>query len=373
MALWIESHTAPVPNTIGALPMKSYKVVNFGEPLEAVAHDAPAPAGTQVLLKVTACGVCHSDVHLRAGHFDLGPDGKIDLSRGLTPPFTLGHEVAGEVVALGPAAGEAGEPIAIGDARVVYPWIGCGGCEICAAEDEHRCRAPRNIGVNADGGYSDHILVPHPRYLLPFGELSAAEACTYACSGLTAYGALKKVGALAPGDSLVIIGAGGVGLAGVRLAQHVTGVAPVAAEIASPRREAALAAGATDAIDPATADAVRSFVKQTGGAAAAVDFVGSAESARFGFDILRKGGILVIVGLFGGGLAVPVPHFPLREVTVTGSYVGSLQDLRDVLRLAGEGAIGRAAVETRPMAEAEATLCDLADGRVTGRHVLVPE
>ncbi|MCG8544797.1 MAG: alcohol dehydrogenase catalytic domain-containing protein [Alphaproteobacteria bacterium] len=352
--------------------MKSYKVVQFGEPLAEVTHDAPVPDGTQVLLRVTACGVCHSDVHLRAGHFDLGADGKIDLSRGLTPPFTLGHEIAGEVVALGPDAGGAGDAVSVGDARVVYPWIGCGGCETCGADEEHRCRAPRNIGVNLDGGYSDHILVPHPRYLLPFDGLSAAEACTYACSGLTAYGALKKIGALAPGDPLVIIGAGGVGLAGVRLARHVTGVAAVAAEIAAPRREAALAAGASAAIDPAAADAVRAFVKQTGGAAAAIDFVGSAESARFGFDILRKGGTLVIVGLFGGGLALPVPHFPLREVTVTGSYVGSLQDLRDLLQLARDGAVGQAAVETRPLAEAEATLCDLAAGRITGRRVLVP-
>ena len=113
-------------------------------------------------------------------------------------------------------------------------------------------------------------------------------------------------------------------------------------------------------------------MKETGGAAAAVDFVGSAESARFGFDILRKGGRLIVVGLFGGGLSVPVPHFPLREVTITGSYVGSLQDLRALLALAIAGKAGRPAVETHGLDEAEALLRGLQEGRITGRAVLLP-
>lgn len=353
--------------------MRSFKVAQFGQPLTEVVHDVPIPEGTQVLLKVAACGVCHSDVHLRDGHFDLGAEGKIDLSRGLTPPFTLGHEVAGEVMALGPEAAGADNPVSVGDMRVVYPWIGCGACPVCEADQDHGCRAPRNIGVQLDGGYSDHMLVPHPRYLVPFDGIPVEEACTYACSGLTAYGALKKVGPLGPEDPLVIIGAGGVGLAGVRLARHLTGGAPVAVEIAAARREAAIAAGASGSIDPGAANSVRNFIKETrGGAAAAIDFVGSSESARFGFDILRKGGTLVIVGLFGGGLTVPVPHFPLREVTVTGSYVGSLADLRDLLKLVAEGKVGRAMVERRPMQDAEATLRALAAGQVTGRTILVP-
>jgi D-arabinose 1-dehydrogenase-like Zn-dependent alcohol dehydrogenase len=321
------------------------------------------------LLAVTACGVCHSDVHLRDGFFNLGTDGKLDLSRGLPLPLTLGHEVAGTVLAVGPAVDGS---VAIGDSRVVYPWIGCGSCATCRAGDEHLCRAPRNIGLHAGGGYSDRVKVPHPRYLFAHEGIPAAEACTYACSGLTAYGALKKAGRLGGGDPLVLIGAGGVGLAGVRLARAVTGTAAMVAEISPARRKAAADAGARDAFDPMESGAARRFVKETGGAAAVVDFVGSAETARFGFDILRKGGRLIVVGLFGGGLTVPVPYFPLRDLTVMGSYVGSPEDFRDLLALAKEGALGRPAVETHGLDEAEDLLRGLADGDITGRAVLTP-
>ena len=353
--------------------MRSYQVTEFGSALAEATKAPPEPSGTDVLLKVAACGVCHSDVHLRDGYFDLGADGKLDLSRGLSLPFTLGHEVAGEVVALGPEAAGGPDAVAIGDRRVVYPWIGCGQCAQCTEGREHLCRAPRNIGIQCDGGYSDHVLVPHPRYLVAFGDIPIEEACTYACSGLTAYSALRKVGRLAAGDPLVVIGAGGVGLAGVRLAQHVTGAAPLVAEIDGARRDAAISAGACEAIDPAEEGAARSLIRATkGGAAAVVDFVGSAGSARFGFDILRKGGKLVIVGLFGGGLTLPVPHFPLREVVVAGSYVGTLDELRDLLGLAQAGKAGRAQVEARPLDDAEAALSELQAGRITGRAVLVP-
>lgn len=352
--------------------MRSFKVTRFGGALQEVVEDAPGPAGSEVLLRVSACGVCHSDVHLRQGSFDLGPDGRLDLSRGLATPLTLGHEVAGTVVAVGPDVPGAPEVVAAGDARVIYPWIGCGNCAVCRAGDEQLCRAPRNIGIQSAGGYSDHVLVPHPRYLLPYGDLPVEEACTYACSGLTAYGALKKAGPLGGGDPLVVIGAGGVGLAGVRLSAPVTGAAAIVAEVSAARRDAALAAGAISAFDPMQDGAVRRFVKETGGAAAVVDFVGSAGTARFGFDILRKGGRLIVVGLFGGGLTVPVPHFPLREVTITGSYVGSLQDLRALLALAVAGKAGRPVVATHGLHEAEDLLRALEAGRITGRAVLVP-
>lgn len=352
--------------------MRSFKVTRYGAALEEVVEGVPDPSGTQVLLRVAACGVCHSDVHLRDGYFDLGADGKLDLARGLPPPLTLGHEVAGTVIAVGPEVAAAPDAVAVGDARLVYPWIGCGGCAVCRAGDEQLCRAPRNIGIQSPGGYSDHVLVPHPRYLLSYGGIPVEEACTYACSGLTAYGALKKAGRLNAGDPLVIIGAGGVGLAGVRLAAPVTGASPIVAEISAARRDAALAAGAVSAFDSGEEGAARRFVKETGGAAAVIDFVGSAGTARFGFDILRKGGRLIVVGLFGGGLSVPVPHFPMREVTITGSYVGSLQDLRALLALAVAGKAGRPAVGTHGLHEAERLLCDLQAGRVTGRAVLIP-
>jgi len=349
--------------------MRSFKITAFGAALTDMQSETPAPTGTEVLLRVDACGACHSDVHIRDGYFDLGSEGHMDLSRGVPLPMALGHEIAGEVVGVGDAASGSAT---VGDRRVVYPWIGCGTCETCTSGGEQFCRWPRNLGVNVDGGYSDHVIVPHPRYLVPFDPMPVAEACTYACSGLTAFGALKKLGTLGEDDPLVIIGAGGVGLAAVRLAETVTGVAGFAADISSASRDAAMSAGARDVLDPVETDAARNFVKDTGGAAGVVDFVGSAESARFGFDILRKGGSLVIVGLFGGSLVLPVPHFPLREVTVRGSYVGSVAEFHELMDLARSGRVGRVAVETRSLDQADATLYDLKDGRVSGRVVLVP-
>ena len=136
--------------------MKSYKVVEFGQPLQKVEESNPAPHGAEVLVKVTAAGVCHSDVHLWEGFFDMGGGNKVSTQKTMNPPRTMGHEIVGEVVALGPDAKGA----KVGDKAVVYPWIGCGTCWYCANGREHLCPTPRALGVNNDGGYADHVLVP---------------------------------------------------------------------------------------------------------------------------------------------------------------------------------------------------------------------
>ena len=349
--------------------MRSYQLTAFGAPLELTERPTPQPKGTEVLLRVTSSGVCHSDLHLRDGYFDLGEGKKLDLARGIPLPHVLGHEVAGEVVALGPGARGAER----GDKRVVYPWIGCGVCPVCARGDEQLCPQPRALGVNADGGYADHLLVPHPRYLFEFGGVPEELACTYACSGLTAYGALKKVARLGAGDPLLIIGAGGVGLAAVRLAQQVTGAAPLVADIDAAKRAAARAAGAAESIDSSAEAAAKALVKATGGGvAAAIDFVGAETSARFGWEALRKGGKLVIVGLFGGALRLALPMFPLRAAAIQGSYVGSPKEMAELMALVRAGAVAPIPVSPRPLDRAQATLADLQAGRIVGRAVLKP-
>ena len=199
--------------------MYSQQIIEWGEPLEGRQQPTPEPEGTQVLLKVDACGICHSDLHIWEGAFDLGGGKKITLSeRGLKLPFTMGHEVVGEVIALGPDA----EGAAVGDKRVVYPWIGCGDCNACQRGDELLCVMPITVGTRRAGGYSDHVIVPHARYLVDYSGVPTNLACTYACSGLTAFSALKKAAsAIGENDHLVIIGAGGVGLSGVLFAPHV--------------------------------------------------------------------------------------------------------------------------------------------------------
>ena len=168
--------------------MKSYQFKAYGEPLEVVETPTPQPTGSEVLLRTHACGVCHSDVHLWHGFFEMGGGRRLDVRAVRDLPFTLGHEIVGEVVVAGPEADGA----APGDLRVVFPWIGCGACDVCAADREHLCNRPRALGTHVDGGFADHVLVPHPRYLFDYGDVAPELACTYACSGLTAYSALLK-------------------------------------------------------------------------------------------------------------------------------------------------------------------------------------
>jgi D-arabinose 1-dehydrogenase-like Zn-dependent alcohol dehydrogenase len=348
--------------------MLSYPFEAFGKPLAQVLRETPQPTGSEVLLRVGSCGLCHSDIHLHEGFFDLGNGNQLDLSRGIAPPRVLGHEIAGTVVAAGPEA----QGAAVGDRRVVYPWIGCGACGVCKAGHEELCAAPRALGLSRDGGFADHVLVPHPRYLFDHGHLPEEQACTYACSGLTAYGALKKCAPLGVGDTLLIIGAGGVGLSGVRMAAAALGVQPVVAEIDRSKWDLAREAGAAECLDPTDADAAKAFMKARGGAAAAIDFVGAAATFSFGLSALRKGGKLVCVGLFGGAAQVMPAMLPLRAVTITGSYVGSLAEMGELMALARQGGLPAMPVATRPLAEVNEALAALRSGMTRGRAVLQP-
>ncbi|HEU5094096.1 MAG TPA: alcohol dehydrogenase catalytic domain-containing protein, partial [Reyranella sp.] len=226
--------------------MKSYKVVEFGQPLQRVEEPTPAPRGEEVLVRITAAGVCHSDVHLWEGFFDMGGGNKYSTAKTMNPPRIMGHEIVGVVEALGPDAKGA----KVGDKAVVYPWIGCGKCWYCENGTENLCPTPRALGVNKDGGYADHVLVPHARYLYPYGSLPDELACLYACSGITAFGAVKKAVGHDAGRPILVIGAGGVGLMGVRFAKAVLGREPIVADIDEKKRKLALENGACAAIDP---------------------------------------------------------------------------------------------------------------------------
>ena len=348
--------------------MLSYPFEAFGKPLAQVLRETPQPTGSEVVLRVGSCGLCHSDVHLHEGYFDLGNGQKLDLSRGIAPPRVLGHEIAGTVVAVGPDANGA----AVGDRRVVFPWIGCGACAPCKRGHEELCMTARALGINRDGGFADHVLVPHPRYLFAYDPLPEDQACTYACSGLTTYGALKKCAPLGAGDTLLIIGAGGVGLSGVRMAAAALGVQPVVAEIDRSKWDLAREAGATDCVDPTDAEATKAFMKASGGAAAVIDFVGAAATFSYGLNALRKGGKLVCVGLFGGSAPVMPATLPLRAVTITGSYVGSLAEMGETMALARQGGLRALPVTTRPLAEVNEALAALRSGAIRGRTVLQP-
>lgn len=348
------------------MSMTSYQVETFGRSLAQVLRDIPTPQGGEVIVKVGSCGVCHSDVHLHDGYFDLGNDVKLDMTRTVQPPRTLGHEIAGTVVAVGPDV----QGVKVGDRRVVFPWIGCGQCALCLSGDEHLCNSPRALGVHRDGGFATHTLVPDAKYLLDYGQLAEEQACTYACSGLTAYSALKKVAPLGPKDPLLIIGAGGVGLSGIRLARQMFETPPIVVELDPSKWDIAREAGAGQIIDPTADGALKTLLKATGGVAAAIDFVGAGATFNFGFSALRKGGKLVSVGLFGGSTPIVPAMVSMKAVTLIGSYVGSLQEMQELMAIARTGVLPDLPLGTQPLANATQALEDLRAGRIRGRTIL---
>ena len=351
--------------------MRAMQIIDWGQPLEMREYADPEPKGEEVLLRVESAGVCHSDVHLWDGHFDLGGGQQISMAqRGMSLPFTMGHEIAGEVAALGPHA----SGVNIGDKVVAYPWIGCGECAVCKRGEELLCNNPRTLGTRVAGGYGSHVIVPRARYLLPYDGIPQALAATYTCSGITAYSALKKTREHVTGadDHVVIIGAGGVGGSAVHIAPAAVQAKVVVADIDAQKRAHARQMGAVATIDNGAPDAVRQVMQATGGgAAAAIDFVGSPQTMAFGINVLRKGGKLVMVGLYGGACPVSTVMFPFKMMTIEGSYVGTLDDLRELLALVQAGRVPPIPIETRPADQASQALLDLkAGGKVRGRVVL---
>lgn len=350
--------------------MRSYDVVAFGEPLQPREKDAPQPRGTEVLLRVAAAGVCHSDLHMWEGHYDLGEGKRLHVvDRGVSPPFTMGHEVAGEVVALGYDA----KGVAVGDMRLVFPWIGCGVCPACQRGTENLCRKPNCIGIHRPGGYATHVLVPHPRYLIEIAPLTPEEAAPFACSGLTAYGAIMKLGPLVHEAPVAIIGAGGVGLMAISLIKALGGAGAISVDISPQKRAAALGAGAIAAIDGAAPHAGAQLAAAApDGLMAVIDFVGSTGTADLALGALARGGTYIAVGLYGGTLKMPLPYIPMRALTIQGSYTGSLAQLEELMLLARRGDVPPPPVASSPLNEVNAVLHNLHEGRVIGRAVVVP-
>ena len=349
--------------------MRMFQVCTCGQPLQLMEQPTPQPKGTQVLLKVLAAGVCHSDLHLADGYFDLGGGKRLSLEeRGMKLPLTLGHENVGEVVAAGPDA----QGVKLGQRMLVDPWIGCGHCPACQRNEDNLCSAMRSIGVFADGGYADTLMVPHPRYLFDIGGLPPERAAPLACSGATTFGALKKVTTLTR-EPTVIIGAGGLGLMCLALHGKMGGHSAIVADIDPAKLAAAGAAGAAALVDAKAPDAVDQIRKLTnGGAYAVIDLVGSSQSARLGYDSLAKGGKYIIVGLYGGDFTVALPPIPMRALTIQGSYVGSVPEIQELMDLVRHTGLPDVPVATRPLEDVNAVHNELRAGKIVGRVVLTP-
>ena len=355
--------------------MISYQVVEHGKPLQRKVFETPKPQGTEVLVRITRSGVCHSDLHIWDGYFDLGGGKRFYVKdRGCVPPFTLGHEPLGIVEALGPSVSRIDKKIRVGQKKLVYPWIGCGKCAVCKAGQDNYCvSGSRYLGVNRAGAYSTHVLVPHPKYLIDTAGIEDSFACTLACSAVTAYSAINKLPGLegqrataSPQDAVAILGCGGLGLIAISVlrAKGVRNV--IACDIDDAKLAAALEQGAKSTVNTRAPDAAQKLQ----GIAWAVDLVGSPATAALGIGALRKGGRYVICGLFGGELVHPLPPIAQRAIGIVGSYVGSLQELREVVALAKKRKLKPSPIETRSAERANDALEDLKAGKVLGRIVL---
>jgi D-arabinose 1-dehydrogenase-like Zn-dependent alcohol dehydrogenase len=344
--------------------MISYQVTEHGKPLQRKVFDTPKPEGTEVLVRVTRSGVCHSDLHIWDGYFDLGGGKRFYVKdRGCIPPFTMGHEPFGVVEKMGPKA----KGVKVGQKRLVFPWIGCGKCAVCKAEQDNYCvSGSRFLGVNRAGAYSTHVLVPHPKYLIDAAGIDESFAATLACSAITAYSAIAKLPRLGPKDRIAVLGCGGLGLIGISILRAQGTKNIVGCDIDDSKLAAAAKAGAKQTVNMRSPDAAKALQ----GIAAAIDFVGSPATAMPAIAALRKGGRYVICGLFGGELTQPLPPLAQRAIGIVGSYVGNLQELREVVALAKKRKIKPTPVETRPAARANDALEDLKAGRVLGRIVL---
>jgi alcohol dehydrogenase, propanol-preferring len=338
--------------------MKAVVLHDFKTPLRLEEVERPKPGAGEVLIRVEACGACHSDVHVADGDWP-------QLNRIVKKPLILGHEIAGTIAEVGEGVKE----LRVGD-RMGVPWIywSCGECEFCASGDEVLCSKQKITGVAVDGGYAEFVKAPATHATkIPEG-LAAADAAPLFCAGVTVYRALKKAN-IQPGQRLAIFGVGGLGHLAVQIGREM-GAEVTAVDLSDEKLELARQDGATHVLNASTADAPKE-IRKLGGAH--VVLVASAAKAAYdaAFSCVRGTGMLLVVGLPAEPICFPALSMAGREVRVQASSVGTRENLRDVLAMAAAGKL-MCRVATRPLSEANEVLDELRRGQVAGRIVLQP-
>ena len=353
--------------------MRAARIVTPKAPLSVCDVDPPVPEGEEVVVRVRSAGVCHSDLHLWEGGYDMGDGTFLRVTdRGVRYPVTPGHEIAGTVHETGPLA----KGFSSGDDVLVYPWLGCGACAVCRSGSENVCDAPGSVGLFRDGGYAEFVKVPSHRYLARTRGLDPDEATSLACAALTSYTAVKKAAEGSP-DHIVMFGAGGLGLMGVQVAKAITGARIVCVDLDDAKLETAASMGADSTINSRGDEPARLAEKiaaECGGAGAGgvIDFVNAPNTAAAGLASLRKRGSLVLVGLFGGRIELPLVTVPLKSISIRGAYTGTYADMVELIGLAASGSIRPRIARRYRLEDANAALEDLRARRLNGRAVINP-
>jgi propanol-preferring alcohol dehydrogenase len=333
--------------------MKAAVVTSFTDPLQIRDLPVPDPGPGQVLVRMQASGLCHTDIHAARGDWPVKP----------TPPFIPGHEGIGVIERTGP-----GVPPSRAGQRVAIAWLGsaCGTCEFCVSGQETLCESQQNSGYSIDGAYAEYA-VAAADYVVPVPDgVPSFEAAPLSCAGVTTYKAVK-VSAARSSDLVAVFGIGGLGHMALQYAK-IAGAAVVAVDVEQEKLDLASKLGADHTVNARTSDPVAA-IQALGGADAAIGLAVSPQSMRQAFDSLKRGGRLVLVALpRDNELALPIFQTVLKGVSVIGSIVGTRLDLAEVFELHAAGRT-RVVAESRRLDDVNTCFEEVLAGRVPARLV----
>lgn len=333
--------------------MKAAVVTQFGAPLVIEDRDVPRPGAGEVLVRIEASGLCHTDIHAARGDWPVKP----------TPPFVPGHEAVGVIEQVGPGVSDA----RIGQ-RVALPWLGyaCGTCRHCIAGWETLCEQQRNTGYSMDGGFAEYA-VASAAFATPVPDaITSRDAAALTCAGVTTFKAVK-VARVAPGETVAVFGIGGLGHLALQYAR-ICGAITIAVDVTDDKLAMATELGADHVVDARDGDPSDS-IQRLGGADVAIALAASSDSFEQAFRSLRRGGRLVCVALPADGtMHIPIFETVLKGISVIGSIVGTRNDLADVFALHVAGRTKVISVE-RKLDEVNLAIDEVLAGEVPARIV----
>ncbi|MEV6099446.1 NAD(P)-dependent alcohol dehydrogenase [Nocardia sp. NPDC051981] len=341
--------------------MKAVQVVGYHTKLQLTDIPEPTIEGPlDVIVRIGGAGVCRTDLHILEGQWAR--------KSGVELPYTIGHENAGWVHAVGDSVTN----VAVGDKVILHPLITCGLCRACRFGDDVHCENSQFPGIDVNGGYAEYLRTTARSVVRIDDSLEPADVAALADAGLTAYHAVAKVArSTRPGDVCVVIGAGGLGHIGIQVLKAISGVTVVVLDRNPAAVELARQVGADHGI-VADGTQVQQVLELTGGhgAEAVVDFVGEGGATREGIAMLRRAGNYYVVG-YGENIDVPTIDVISTEINFIGNLVGSYNDLHELMTLAAQGKV---TLHTTKYAleNFQQALDDLDGGRVRGRAILVP-
>lgn len=334
--------------------MKAAVVNQFKEKLEIKEVEIPKPGHGEVLIKMEACGVCHTDLHAAHGDWPIKP--KL--------PVIPGHEGVGVVV----ETGDGVTSLKKGD-RVGVPWLfkACGECEYCLSGQETLCPNQLNGGYSADGAFAEYCVAPADYVARIPDGVDPVEIAPILCAGVTTYKALKISGAKA-GDWVAVYGIGGLGHIALQYAKAM-GFNVVAVDIQDEKLELAKELGADLTFNGKTTDPAQAIKDKVGGVQAAISVAVNKVAFEQAYHSVKRGGSVVLVGLPNDEIPIPIFDTVLNGVTVKGSIVGTRKDMQEALQFAADGKV-RAIISTAPLDDINNVFERMEKGQINGRVVL---